>query len=70
MASDLNDWIEIVQVEKEESLEKCSRNETVQESMNENNTNCRSIPKKTVQVIKLKPLQLCVIKIQNLLKVI
>lgn len=70
MESDLNDWVEIVQIKEEESAENCASVEVEsEESMNESNVES-SCSSKTYRVIKLKPLQLCVIKIQNLLKVL
>jgi hypothetical protein len=75
MESDLNDWVEIVQVKEEATVESCPTvqvdpDESANEKNAEDNMKCPGNNSKARRVIKLKPLQLCVIKIQNLLKVI
>jgi len=65
MESDLNDWVEIVQTKEEETVE-VDADKSANES--EDDIKCPGSNSKARRVIKLKPLQLCVIKIQNLLK--
>ncbi len=79
MRSDLVDWVEFYEVEEGDDAPLIDLNDDAKD-ISEDSSNSTSevdesrssepvVGKKKVEYIRLKPLQLCVVKIQNLLKV-
>ena len=82
MRSDLVDWVEFYEVEEGDDAPLIDLNDDAKDISEDSSNGSNStsevdesrssepvVGKKKVEYIRLKPLQLCVVKIQNLLKV-